>query len=298
MATVAAMAHFLAPPFDLPGGRDERLVRHLEDDDWAAAITLLRDVVTPDTTTWKWLVLLAYVRFRDASDIVPDELVDASREALSLLDRGMQHGAPLDQVAPFREAVEATLDQLSRGEEALLAKLGPGDDPKDLTDEELESVCFVLDRHDPARAVKLFAALAERNGPLAVAWKVRAALALARSGEFEKAKPALEDALAQDWSKPPLSGERLALEGAEATLLEHATGAEFLALWHLAEERGARVAFPFPSAWPHQERLFERCVALRDFTRARALAQRIENERTELSEALAERLKVVRLEQV
>lgn len=273
-------------------------MRHLEDDDWAAATTLLRDVVTGETTQWRWLVLLAYVRFRDASDVVFDELADASREALTLLDRAMQHGAPHDQVAPFREAVEATLDQLSRGEEALLAKLGPGDDPKDLSDEELESVCFLLDRQQPARAMKLFTALAERSGPLAVAWRARAALAQARSGAFEQARPALEQALAQDWSKPPLSGERLTLEAAETTLLEHATGPEFVALWHLAEERGAKVAFPFPSAWPHQERLFERCVALRDFTRARALAQRIENERTELGEALAARLKVVRLEQV
>lgn len=292
------MSHFLAPPFDLPGGRDQRLVQHLEDDDWAAAITMLRDVVKPDTTTWKWLVLLAYVRFRDASDIVPDELVDASREALALLDRAMTNGAPLEEVAPFREAVEGTLDQLSRGEEALLAKLGPGDDASKLSDEELEGVCFMVDRHQPARAVKLFTALAERNGPLAVAWRARAAIALARAGEFEKAKPALEEALAQDWSKRPLSGERLSLEAAETTLLEHATGAEFIALWHLAEERGAKVAFPFPSAWPHQERLFDRCVTLRDFARARSLAQRIENERTELSESLAEKLKVVRLEQV
>lgn len=292
------MSHFLAPPFDLPGGRDARLVKHLEDDDWAAAITLLRDVVTAETTTWKWLVLLAYVRFRDASDVMPDELVDASREAVQLLQRAMEHGAPHDEVAPFLEAVERTLDQLSRGEEALLAKLGPGDDPKNLGDDELENVCFLLDRHQPARAAKLFAALAERNGPLVTAWKARAALALARAGQFEQARPALEAALAADWTKRPLSGERLALEAAEVTLLEHAHGNEFVALWHLAEERGAALSFPFPSAWPHQERLFDRCQQLHDLPHARALAQRMENERTELPEALAERLKNVRLEQV
>lgn len=298
MATVPRMAHFLAPPFDLPGGRDARLVKHLEEDDWAAAITLLRDVVTPETTAWKWLVLLAYVRFRDAFDVMPDELVDASREAVQLVNRAMEHGAPHEDVAPFLEAVEGTLDQLSRGEEALLAKLSPGDDPKALGDEELESACFLLDRHQPARAAGLFTALAERNGPLATAWKARAALALARAGHFEQAKAALEAALAADWTKRPLSGERLALEAAEVTLLEHAQGPEFVALWHLAEERGAALSFPFPSAWPHQERVFERCLQLHDLPRARALAQRIEGERAELPEALAARLKSVRLEQV
>jgi hypothetical protein len=292
------MPHFLSPPFDLPAGRDARLVRHLEDDDWASATTLLRDVVTPQTTQWKWLVLLAYVRFRDAADVLPDELVDASREALTLLDRAMEHGAPHDDVAPFREAVERTLDQLSRGEEALLAKLGPGDDAKALSDEELESVCFLVERSNPARAAKLFTALAGRQGPLATAARARAALALARSGAFEAAKPELEAVLTKDWSKRPLSDERLALEAAETILLEHASGPEFVALWHLAEARGTALAFPFPSAWPHQERLFSKCLALHDVTRARALAQRMEAERPELPEALAERFRAVRLEQV
>src|SRR3990167_2298581 len=271
--------HFLSPPFGLPEGRDARLVKHLEDDDWASAITLLRDVVTADTTLWKWLVLLAYARFRDAADVMPDELVDASREAIQLLHRAMEHGAPHDEVAPFLEAVERTLDQLSRGEEALLARLGPGDDASGLSDEELETVCFLVDRSNPARAARLFTALAGRQGPLAVAARARAALALARTGAFEAARPELEEVLTQDWSQRPLSDERLALEAAETTLLEHAIGQEFVALWLLAEARGKALSFPFPSAWPHQERLFSKCLSLRDVTRARALAQRMEEER-------------------
>ncbi len=294
------MPHFLAPPFDLPEGRDARLVQHLEADDWASATTLLRDVVTPETTKWKWLVLLAYARFRDAADVLPDELTDASREALRWLDRAMEHGAPLDDVAPFREAVERTLDQLSRGEEALLAKLGPNDDATALTNDELEGVAFLINRSRPARAVGLFEALAARHQatPLRHAAEARAALALVQCGRFEEAKPKLEAALQADWSKRPLSDERLTLEAVETTLLEHATGADFIAQWHFAAERGTALAFPFPSVWPHQERLFARCLALRDFARARSLAQRLEEERPELPAALAERLKTVRLEQV
>lgn len=292
------MHHFLAPPFDLPGGRDARLVKYLEDDDWASAITLLRDVVTPQTTAWKWLVLLAYVRFRDAADVMQDELVDASREALQLLNRAMEQGAPHDQIAPFMEAVERALDELSRREEALLAKLGPGDDPQALTDDELEHVCFLVERSNPARAAKLFGALAQREGPTALAAQARAALALARSGAFEQAKPELEAVLKKDWTKGPLRNERLALEAVETTLLEHASGEDFKTLWHLAEGRGAALEFPFPSAWPHQERLFDRCVVLKELTRARALARRIEEEREELSDDLLQRLRSVRLPQV
>lgn len=294
------MPHFLSPPFDLPEGRDARLLHHLEEDDWGSAMTLLRDVVTPETTKWKWLVLLAYVRFRDASDVLPDELTDASREAISLLSRAMDHGAPIEDVAPFREAVERTLDQLSRGEEALLAKLGANDDPAALSDEELETVAFLLARAKPARAVKLFEALAERqvNSPLRVASRARGALALAQSAGFEVAKTQLESVLTEDWSKRPLSDERLTLEAVETLLLEHATGAEFVALWHLATERGAALAFPFPSVWPHQERLFGKALSLRDYARARALAQRMQDERQELPAALAARFRAVKLEQV
>jgi tetratricopeptide (TPR) repeat protein len=293
------MAHFLSPPFDLPEGKDARLLHHLEEDDWASAATMLRDVVTPQTTKWKWLVLLAYVRFRDASDVLPDELTDASREALSLLTRAMEHGAPYDEVAPFREAVERTLDQLSRGEEALLSKLKAGDDASDLSDEELENVAVLVGRAHPARAAKLFEALAARQkDDVAHLSHTRAALAQAQAGQFEVAKPALESALTRDWSKRPLSDERLTLEAVETTLLEHATGAEFVAQWQLATERGQSLAFPFPSVWPHQERLLARCLALRDFARARSLASRIESERTELSQVLSERLKAAQLEQV
>lgn len=292
--------HFLAPPFHLPEGRDARLVHHLEEDDWASATTLLRDVVTPSTIEWKWLVLLAYVRFRDASDVMPDELTDASREALGLLTRAMDHGAPFESVAPFREAVERTLDQLSRGEEALLAKLGRDDDASGVSVEELDNIATLVTRTQPARAVKLFEALAERQKetPLRHASLARAALARVAAGKFGEAKPALEAAMSEDWSKRPLSDERLTLEAVETALLEHATGAEFIALWQLATERGTAMAFPFPSVWPHQERLFLRCLEVRDFNHARALATRIENERAEVPRALAERFRAVRVEQV
>ena len=242
MCTLRIVTHFLAPPFDLPGGRDQRLVRHLAEDDWASAITLLRDVVSPASTPWKSLVLLAYVRFRDACDVLPDELVDASREAVQLLHRALESGAPHEQVAPFLEAVERTLDQLSRGEEALLAKLGPGDDASRLSLEELEEVSFLVDRSNPGRAAGLFSSLARRQGeapsPLSPErgrpWR-RLAVGPSRLPEAAGRRSL------QGRSMRPLSGQ-LALEAVETALLS--TPGRPSALW--CQRRGGEGAdFPF-----------------------------------------------------
>ncbi len=106
----------LAPPFGLPGGADGRLLHHLREEDWASALVLLRDAVTPGASPPAWLVLLAYVRFRDAMEVMVDEVADAAREALGLLDAALERGAPLAEVAPLREAVELALDEASREE--------------------------------------------------------------------------------------------------------------------------------------------------------------------------------------
>lgn len=270
------MSHFLAPPYGLPGAGDARLTLHLREDDWAAATTLLRDVVSAETTNWRWLVLLAYVRFRDASDVMVDELTPAAREALALLERAMVNGAPLSEVAPFRDAVETALDHLTRDEEALRAKWEAARDA--LTLEELEQVAFLLKRDAPAKAAEAFEALhARRPSP-----GTKALAALARGA----ARPALEALLTEPWTRD----ERLALEEVETTLLEQVTGAEFVAHWQLAEAKGRELDFPFPTAWPHQERLFTRAWALGDFALARRLGARMKEERSELPKDLREKL--------
>lgn len=294
--------HIFALPFGLPGDRDARLVHYLRDEDWASAVTLLRDVVNEQTAQPRWLLVLAYARFRDASDVMVDELGDASREALALIDRSLSLGAPLDDVAPLRDAVERALDDVSREELRLLAKLPEGDDVSALSDEDLESLAFLLSHHgataaQKTRAAKLFDALgARRTDATALIFRARAALCLAEAGRFDDARAGLEHALAADWSSPPLSRERLLIEAVETQLLEHASGGEFNAVWNVAERNGAKLRFPFPSAWPHQERLLARCMALNDGPRARFVAQCIEDGREELSAALAERVRVARLQ--
>lgn len=270
------MTHFLAPPYGLPEAGDARLTKHLQDDDWAAATTLLRDVVSAETTNWRWLVLLAYVRFRDASDVMVDELTPAAREALGLLERAMHHGAPLGEVAPFREAVETALDHLTRDEEALRTRWESARESLSL--EELEQVAFLLKRDAPAKAGEAFEALyAKRPSP-----GVKALAALARGAD----QPTLEALLSEQWSKE----DRLVLEEVETALLEQVSGAEFVAHWQLAEAKGRELDFPFPTAWPHQERLFSRAWALGDFALARRLGARMKEERSELPKELREKL--------
>ncbi len=269
-------AHFLAPPFGLPDGRDARLMRALGDDDWASAATLLRDVVTPETTEWKWLVLLAYVRFRDAAEVLVDELAAAAREALTLLDRAAKAGAPFEAVAPLRDAAEAALDALSREEAALLHRWQH--QRAGLSADELEHLAFLLRGDAPARAAEVFDALdAVRPSPGA-----KALAALCRGGDGAT----LEGLLSAPWEKP----ERLVLEELETALLLRATGPAFTALWQQAEANGRRLDFPFPSAWPNQERLFFRAWALGDYALARRVGQHLRDARGELPQALAAQL--------
>lgn len=277
----------LAPPWGLPGEGDARLLGYLRDDDWASALTLLRDAVAVPAPKPVWLVLLAYVRFRDATDVMVDELPEACRESLALLDRAAESGAPVASVAPLRDAVERALDDVSREEVRLTSQLGAGDDAAALSDEDLEATAFLLWRQAPARAAHLFTQLAARSsGAKAVVARARSALCLTEAGRRDDAQPLLEAVFAQDWTQPGLSGERLVLESVETALLEGASGDDFTALWKLAEARGEALRFPFPSAWPNQEKLLARCLALGDGPKARAVAQRIEDGRLELSHAL------------
>jgi hypothetical protein len=297
--TSRATQSLLNPPWDLPGEADARLLAYLRDDDWASAQTLLRDAVAMAEPKASWLALLAYVRFRDASEVMVDELPEACREGLALLDRAAEQGAPMEGLMPLREAMERALDDVSREELRLTAQLGKEDDAAALSDEDLEACAFLLWRWAPSRAAGLFAQLAARaTGMKALVARARGALCLVEAGRRDEAQPLLEAAFAQDWTQPGLSGERLVLESVETALLEGATGDDFTALWRLAEARGQALKFPFPSAWPNQERLLKRCLGLGDGPRARAVAQRIEDGRHELSRALTDLVRQARLARV
>jgi hypothetical protein len=282
-----APEHLLAPPFGLPGDLDARLLRHLREEDWASALVLLRDAVSPEASPPTWLVLLAYVRFRDAAEVMVEELADACREALALLDAALERGASLEAVTPLREAVELALDEVSR-EELRLEALAAGEGGVEaLDDARLEALAFHRWKARPLEAAALFERLGQRrSGPARLVTLARAALCRAEAGALEAARPGLEAALAGDWSDPSLARERGVLEAVETRLLLLLPPGEVDVAWRLAEVRGRAVGLPFPSIWPHQERLLERSLELQDGVRARALARLID-ERPERSRAVA-----------
>jgi hypothetical protein len=293
------MKHFLQPPFGLTAGREQRLVSYLQDEDFASAITLLRDSVSAQTDSPQLLVLLAYARFEDALNLASVELAEASREALQLLHRAMQLGARHEDVAPLLGRVEDTLDSASRHEEALRQQWAQ-QSPDALSLESLEQLVELFERSDvaQAKAVQLLLVKRLEASPLFDVALARLALLEFQCNGFGAAKAALEKALQLDWTVSERARNRLTLEEVETVLLEHATGDEFNAVWALSSERGRALDFEFPRAWPHQERLFARCVALGDNVKARALADRIEDERSELSERLSEAFRRVRLRAV
>ncbi len=161
---MASPTHALAPPFHLPGNQDATLLASLKDERWAEAVTLLRDVVTAETTEPKWLFLLAYSRFRDACEVMFEERLSAAQEALRLLDRAVAAGLPLREVAPFRREVETVLDQETRAELATLAKLPePGQSLEGVDTEVLTDAGYTLWSSEPRRAGECFEEVARRQ---------------------------------------------------------------------------------------------------------------------------------------
>lgn len=277
--------HLFALPFGLPDDRDRRLVRYLRDEDWASALVLLREVVNAQTTNPKWLLLLAFVRFHDATDVMVEELADATREGLQLIDRALEHGASFDAVAPFRDAVERVLDEVSREELEVLHELERAP-LSELKPELLETAAFLVWKKEPLRAATLFDELARRGGAHELISRTRAALCLADAAAAN-AQERLSEAIHADWRTH--ARDRSVLETAETALLERLSGMDFEVAWKLAEAKGAALDLPFPSVWPNQERLLARCLTLGETVRARALAHTLE-EREELSSALKARV--------
>lgn len=310
-AVTEVSSHVLAPPFGLPGELDATLLEALRDERWGDAVTLLRDHADQaDPAAGRRLLLLAYARFRDADEVMLDERLAASQEALRLIERAGELGVDLAEVAPLRDEVERTLDEESRAELAVLSRLPESGDFAGLPLALLLDAGHRLWSRAPARAAECFAAAARLDeaapGPgepsardaRRLANRVREGLCRAAAGQHERARPLLEAALGADWSAAPLRGERHLAEAAATALLSQARGADFTALWNLADALGRAHGLAFPSVWPNQEALLERCVELREWPRARALAERIEASREVLPRRLAARLQQVRLEQV
>lgn len=292
----ASPTHLLAGPWGLPGTLDADVARALEAEDYATALAILKDHLPPQPAP-KLLVLMAFLRFQDAQEVMQTELMAASQEALGLLERATEAGFPVAAAAPLREEVERVLSEETTRELAA----------ERLTPERAEAAPLevVLDAasrlraSEPARAAALFQVAARRDTPeRAPLHRIDAGIALHEAGRRDEARPLLEPALALDWKAPALWPERLHADWAATLLLEqaHARGdaAGFDALWAQALALGRVTERPFPANWLNQERLLKLLLERRDGTRAAQVATRIEASHEYVPRALAEQVRQAR----
>jgi hypothetical protein len=281
--------HLLAGPWGLPGNLDAELARALEQEDYGTALALLRDAL-PENPSPRLRVLLAFVRFQDALEVMVTELMPACQEALALLEQAAEGGLPLEAVAPLREEVERVLAEETAREL----------DAERMTDARAESAPLeaVLEAASrlrapaPARAAELFLVAARRDTPeRAPIHRADAAIALHQAGRTAEARPLLEATLGLDWTTPTLYPESLHLDWAATLLLEqaHAAGdtAAFESIWARALAVGRQLQRPFPANWLNQERLLTLLITREDGARAAHVATRIEARRGYLPRALA-----------
>jgi tetratricopeptide (TPR) repeat protein len=281
--------HLLAGPWGLPGDLDAELAQALEQEDYGTALALLRDAL-PASPEPRLLVLLAFVRFQDALEVMVSELVPASQEALGLLERAVEAGLPWDAVAPLREEVERVL-----AAETVLELQAEGMTPERAEAAPLEQVLEAASRlraSHPARAAELFLVASRRDTPeRAPVHRTDAGIALHQAGRAAEARPLLEAALALDWHAPALWPERLHVDWAATLLLEQAhqarEPARFEAVWAQALSLGRQLQRPFPANWLNQERLLTLLLERGDGARAAHVATRIEASRGYLPKKLA-----------
>ena len=281
--------HLLAGPWGLPGSFDADLAQALEQEDYGTALALLRDAL-PESPEPRLLVLLAFVRFQDAMEVMVSELVPACQEALALLERAVESGLPWDAVAPLREEVERVLS-----EETVLELQAEGMTPERAQEAPLEQVLEAASRlraAHPARAAELFLVASRKDTPeRAPIHRTDAGIALHEARRPVEARPLLEAALWVDWATSELWRDSVHVDWAATLLLEqaHAAGdtATFEALWARALALGRQFQRPFPANWLNQERLLTLLLERQDGVRAAHVATRIEASRAYLPRKLA-----------
>lgn len=281
--------HLLAGPWGLPGTLDAELARALEQEDYGTALALLRDSLPPEPSP-RLLVLLAFVRFQDAHEVMVTELMPACQEALALLDKATEAGLPVDAVAPLREEVERVLAEETVSELSA-ERMTPERAEAAPLEEVLEAASRLRANH-PARAAELFLVASRRDDPeRAPIHRADAGIALHQAGRTTEARPLLEAALAQDWRTPALWQDSLHVDWAGTLLLEQAHAARdeqaFESFWAQALAQGRQLHRPFPANWLNQERLLALLLARGDGPRAAQVATRIEASRQYLPRALA-----------
>jgi len=123
---------------------------------------------------------------------------------------------------------------------------------------------------------------------------VRAGRCVYLWGDFKRAVPLLEQAIAFDWRKGRLWSDRHTVEWSFMALLEERALAgdwpEFDAIWGRALERCQELGMSFPFMHPHQDRLLDLCMEAHQVQYLPTLVQRVEPRDSHLPEQTAVRL--------
>jgi|GEM_PF-891595 len=274
---------------DLRGSLDECYLRG--DHDGLATLLEERGDLSP-----LLLLIRACAIYMDAMEIMVDQAVPASKQALELIGQAERAGLPADLTAPCRHEIEHVLEVTIAEEDEEITKAMRALQKRGATSEQAATVAHqAADRDKPHVAAALFleaASLATKEAAGRNKWAapdqtmnyvVRAGSNFAAAGDLSRATPLLRQAIDFDWKAGRLWGDRHTVQWAYMCFLrDHAQRKEweaFLSCWREAGARCEELEMEFPFIHPFQEELLDLCLEEKLMEPLPALVRGI-NERT------------------
>ena len=230
-----------------------------------------------ETSTPTLQLVRACAIFSDAFEIMIDQIIPASREALQLIDQAERQGLSKSVASPYRREIEAVLEEEIQRENEEIADAMAALESGSATADQLASLAYKAsdrDQHKLAaeyflKAAELETEAASHRNPLAkpdstMNHLVRAGTHFAEAGEFSRAYPFLRQAIEFDWKAGRLWGDRHVVEWAFVAILRQCATLQnwndFRATWEEAVARSAQLEMSFPSIYPFQEELLTVCI--------------------------------------
>lgn len=294
--------HWIA---ELPDDARAEVLSCLHGDDYAGIVRCLKEHRESCSEVGAAALLVeAYATYRDAMEVMVDQVVPACQAALELLAKARAAGADDREATQLGQEIERTLlkaVQQVQEEESQLQEATAAADPDLLS----RMAHRRWDRVRSKEAAELFlqAADAERaaasrrgrgRADHSFNYLVRAGLCFHEAGLTDRAQPLLEAALVFDWKSAGLWADRHMTEWAFAALLEsHARQPDaegFRRLWSQAVQRGEELEQPFPSIRPKQERLLELSMQLGDKECCRHVLARIQSREERIPKPVREQI--------
>jgi tetratricopeptide (TPR) repeat protein len=253
----------------LPPPLQEQLEQLLEEEQYGDAAVLLEEhLAQGGERTPAVLVTLADCVYRDALEVMVDQIIPACQRALTLLDEVQASPRPPAGFRNLRGEISRVLTFHLREEAATQAEIHQAQKAGTLTAEQLSHKAYRLwDAGESLQAAELFLQAADKQQPdAAITERARAGFCLAEAGQWDRARPLLQETAEFDWRAAGLWNDRYDSEKAYAWLLLDAAArqdrAGFRDLWERAVRRGDALELEFPSIRPHQERLLRASVDL------------------------------------